>query len=99
MQYDATIIKQFAENLYSRAKSIIFTYTVLGLVIGIAAGTAALPVIGTAIGGAFFGLFGFLLGRDKAFQLKLQAQTALCQVQIEQNTGGGEPPAFMVDRH
>jgi hypothetical protein len=32
------------------------------------------------------GLVGYSLAQDKAFQLKLQAQVALCQVQIELNT-------------
>jgi putative Mn2+ efflux pump MntP len=36
----------------------------------------------TAIGAAF----GVIVGRDKAFRLKLQAQTLLCHRQIEINT-------------
>ena len=37
---------------------------------------------GVLLGGAF----GFLIGLGKAAALKLQAQTALCQVRIEENT-------------
>ena len=44
------------------------------------------------IGGVLVGVVGFLLGSQRAFLLKLQAQTALCQIQIEQNTSGG--PGF-----
>jgi hypothetical protein len=32
------------------------------------------------------GLLGFGIGWNKAFLLKLQAQTALCQAKIEENT-------------
>jgi len=38
------------------------------------------------LGAILFGLLGFWLGRERAFQLKLQAQTALCQAKIEENT-------------
>lgn len=98
MQYEPQIIVQFAEKLYAKANAIIIPYTVIGLMIGLVAGTAVLPIIGSAIGAVFFGLLGFLLGSDKAFQLKLQAQTALCQIQIERNTSGAEPPRPMFDR-
>lgn len=38
------------------------------------------------LGAIVCGLFGFWTGSSKAFALKLQAQTALCQVKIEENT-------------
>ena len=39
------------------------------------------------LGGILFGgLAGFWIGSSKAFNLKLQAQTALCQLKIEENT-------------
>jgi hypothetical protein len=37
-------------------------------------------------GALTFGLLGFWNGTNKAFAMKLQAQTALCQVKIEENT-------------
>jgi hypothetical protein len=40
----------------------------------------------TLIGILVVGLIGFWLGWNKAFVLKLQAQTALCQAKIEENT-------------
>jgi hypothetical protein len=40
----------------------------------------------TLLGILAFGLLGFWIGSNKAFVLKLQAQTALCQVKIEENT-------------
>lgn len=44
----------------------------------------------TLLGILVFGLLGFWIGSNKAFVLKLQAQTALCQMKIEENT---KPPA------
>lgn len=32
------------------------------------------------------GIAGYILGNEKAFMLKFQAQTALCQTKIEENT-------------
>lgn len=92
MKYDSSIIQQFADNLYARAKTIIVTYAVVGLVIGLAAGTAVFPPIGTIIGGIVLGYFGYTLGKDKAFHLKLEAQIALCQTQIERNTRNDASP-------
>jgi hypothetical protein len=40
----------------------------------------------TLIGILVVGLLGFGIGWNKAFLLKLQAQTALCQAKIEENT-------------
>lgn len=40
----------------------------------------------TLLGILAFGLLGFWIGSNKAFVLKLQAQTALCQAKIEENT-------------
>lgn len=40
----------------------------------------------TLIGTLIIGLIGFWIGWNKAFVLKLQAQTALCQAKIEENT-------------
>ena len=45
-------------------------------------------LIGGSIGALVLGLIAFSLGQQKAFALRLQAQVALCQVQIEANTRG-----------
>lgn len=95
--YDPKIIVKFADRLYARASSIVFTYTFLGIVLGGAGGYllgTELRQFGTAapIGGALlFGLLGFVIGQNRAFQLRLQAQIALCQVAIEANTRSKEP--------
>lgn len=92
--YDTSVIQEFAERLYSQAAFIIFTSTLLGLIVGaiVGAGGAeaakAVSAVGmiTIIGAVVGGLFGFSRGRERAFKLKLEAQVALCQAQIEKNT-------------
>jgi hypothetical protein len=90
--FDPRVIEQFAEALYRRAGTTVLFYALLvgvlggglGLYVGQTtglgpgSGAAAMLVLGALLGAA--------LGREKAFALRLQAQTALCQVQIERNT-------------
>lgn len=98
VEYEAEIIQQFAADLYKRARSLTATYAVgfgiIGLVVAFmfSSGEAAAmtAIVLTAIGA----LAGYSIGQNKAFQLKLEAQTALAQVQIERNTravGSREP--------
>ena len=100
VQYDPMIIYKFADRLYSTAKIIIVAYTFIGLLVGGAIGGLggyALEgwdrgLLGAMVGmtvmlGLVFSLIGFFVGREKAYRLWLQAQTALCQVKIEENTG------------
>jgi hypothetical protein len=93
IRYDPSVIQEFAEKLYRKANSIIVVATLLGIFIG--AGLGALGIglrtnstvnLILVIAG---GLIGFTVGRERAFTLKLNAQTSLCQVQIEQNTREG----------
>ena len=86
VKYDSRVIGTFAEALYSRANWIVFVWTVIGglggaLVLGLylAKGGA---IAGLAVGG----LMGFFEGQSRSFLLRLQAQIALCAVQIEANT-------------
>lgn len=89
--YDPAVIQEFASRLYRRASSTVAAYTFLGLIIGAVAG-GALSAGGESRGmitliGLFVGAgIGFALGQERAFKLKLEAQVALCQVQIEKNT-------------
>jgi len=92
--YDPAVIEQFADSLYSQAKTVVTTYSALGALFGFIVGFGLASAqntggSGVMVGGvvALFGLLlGLALGRSKAFALKLQAQAALCQVQIERNT-------------
>jgi hypothetical protein len=85
--YDFSIIQKFADRLYRQASTVIAIYTFFGIVIGFTGGYVVGDGFGLGLLGAIlFGLLGFWLGRERAFQLKLQAQTALCQAKIEENT-------------
>ena len=98
VKYDRTIIYTFAERLYRSAQQTIATFTISGVLIGGGASVAVVQSIGGSAGvtvvhgvvgfsGAFIvGGLGYLIGSQRAFQLKLQAQIALCQVKIEENT-------------
>lgn len=92
VSYQPQIIRKFAERLYDKAAMIVVVYTTLGVVAGLALGSGVQML---RIGGGgvialslavFGGAVGYLFGTEKAFWLKLQAQTALCQVAIEENT-------------
>ena len=93
VQYDPNIIVTFAERLYQQARTIVVKCALLGGLVGVAAGgtilftdnngtplALALVVVCTLVGAA--------IGQARGFTLRLQAQTALCQLQIEVNTRG-----------
>lgn len=85
-KYEPEVIQEFADRLYAQAKSIIATYTFMGaLLLGFAGLAIADPILGL-IGALAGGATGYNLGKEKAFLLKLKAQTALCQVQTEINS-------------
>ena len=89
--YDPEILHKFANRLYSRANATVAAYTIIGALIGALGGYA----LGLQLGGggvvvllglALFGIIGFVLGSEKAFELKLRAQMVLALAQIEKNT-------------
>lgn len=86
ISYDPAVIRTFAQTLYDRAATIMFVYTAIGVVIGGTTGKFAFGNTGMFILAGLAGGIGYFIGSQRAFLLKLQAQTALCQVQIEQNT-------------
>lgn len=88
-KYDPTIIQKFADKLYSQANLIIILYLLIGAGLGAAGGyalRATLPGDPTVIAAVVCGMIGLALGLQRSFMLKVQAQTALCQIQIEENT-------------
>ena len=93
-KYDPETIQRFADKLYARASATIGVSTFLGVVIGFVASPFVLQSLPTTLAVAIpawvspivFGLLGMLQGLERAFLLKIQAQTALCQLQIERNT-------------
>ncbi len=93
VEYNPIVIRRYANMLYNRASGIIFTWTVLGLIPGFFAGLliaksfqSDFEIAGVCIGLLIGGIGGYIIGSDRAFALKLRAQLALCQVQIEYNT-------------
>lgn len=93
--YDPQIIQSFADGLYQRADEIVLMSTIIGALIGAAFGFAVLSVsssvsgvgmVALLLGIAGGGYFGRRRGIAKTFQLKLEAQLALCQVELELNT-------------
>ncbi len=101
VQYDAAVIQEFAERLYRLARRIVVTATILGVLLGLILGGAlgvwlaprsdspqmSSSSMGVMVGVAVLGgLLGFAYGMQRSFMLRFQAQTALCQAQIEANT-------------
>jgi hypothetical protein len=91
-KYDPSVIQQFADRLYAQAARIVLVYAVFGFTGGAVGGgiltNAALDsfLIGAVFGGGLLGALFAVAAQTRAFALRLQAQTALCQVQIEMNT-------------
>ena len=84
MVYDKKIIHDFAEMLYAKAGSIVFFYTLLGIILG-----STGFIVSQEFGLIFmfvFGGIGLMIGLEKSFWYKLQAQLVLCQAKIEENT-------------
>ena len=101
-RYDPTIIEQFADKLYEQADATVLVHSFLGFVLGSVPSaafvlwwlvatreTSLTPVGGIFLCAATGCAFGFLIGRERAFTLRLQAQLALCQDRIERNTRRG----------
>jgi len=91
-RYDSRIIYSFTDSLYSRADTVVRVCTALGAILvgglfalfgaAIDSGWFLWLLVGLAIGAAI----GYFIGDGKAFELRLQAQSLLCQVAIEENT-------------
>jgi hypothetical protein len=96
--YDPKVIQVFAGDLYAKAASIVLSNTIVAGVVGAAiGGGGGMAVVGqngpggiALVAALIFGLLGaamgYSAGQQKAASLRLQAQTALCQVAIEHNT-------------
>jgi outer membrane lipoprotein SlyB len=89
-KYAPAVIQEFADKLYVQAQRIVATYTIIGIVLGGVAGQFvggySMKTMYAIIGAIIIGLLGFAVGQARAFALRLQAQTALCQMKIEENT-------------
>ena len=98
-EYDPSIIELAAARLYSKADAVVMGSIATGIVIGASFGAIPLTSLGaswpipstfgfaTLILGAILGaVIGYTVGDARAFGYRLQAQSALCQLQIERNT-------------
>ena len=96
-QYDPEILRAFANRLYARAALTTVTSTILGVLIGVAAAPFLLQSLPGSVAlrcpewvfAVLLGVIGLGQGLERGFLLKLQAQTALCQLEIEKNTRVG----------
>lgn len=86
IRYDPQILQKFADRLYSQADSVILICVILGAAIGGFGGFDMGGIVGAVVGLLILGALGFAVGLSIAFQLKLRAQSVLCQKQIEENT-------------
>jgi hypothetical protein len=97
--YDPKVIEQFAEKLYRKASAFVAGSIVIGASLGSAFGAVPLTSLGAAwpipsylgfatllLGGLLGGLVGYVIGDTRSFGYRLQAQSALCQLQSERNT-------------
>jgi hypothetical protein len=98
-EYDPSIIELSAARLYSKADAVVMGSIATGMVVGAAFGSFPLTSLGSAwpipsifgvatlIVGALLGaIIGYTIGDARAFGYRIQAQSALCQLQIERNT-------------
>jgi len=98
--YDSNVLQENADGLYSRASTLIASYAAAGAVVGWVAVYFLEPTILTALrlpasysliplqflAALIAAILGGVWGYSKGLGLKLQAQVALCQMKIEQNT-------------
>ena len=89
--YDAARVQEYADRLHRSADQLVATYALGGIVTGASLGFVTRDVRLTAVTAVLVGVIGYLMGRGKAFRLKLEAQLALCQSQIEKNTRTSAP--------
>lgn len=97
--YDPRVIERFAENLYRKASAFVAGSVVVGAALGSAFGAVPLTSLAAGwpipqsfgfatllLGGLLGAVIGYVIGDARSFGYRLQAQSALCQVQLERNT-------------
>ncbi|MEW5894493.1 MAG: hypothetical protein AB1650_01875 [Candidatus Omnitrophota bacterium] len=90
VKYDPKVIQDYAEGLYNQSKSVTTCYFFIGIFAAIIVfGEIASLLMGgfdfliVAIGVFIGGVLGIFAGKNRAFEIKLAAQQALCQIEIE----------------
>ena len=92
--YDGARTREYADRLHRSASQTVLGYVLGGVATGASLGVVAGDLRTPVIAAVLVGIVGYLIGTGKAFKLRLEAQLALCQVQIEENTRAarGAPP-------
>lgn len=85
IQYDPIVVQDLARRLYRRAAFTLIFWPVFGAICGAAAGREIGGDTATVIGAALGVFLGYLLGSLRSLNMKVRAQTPLCQQQIEEN--------------
>lgn len=95
--YDPKNHQDFVDLLHTRAKRITVVYTLMaaivgaGISVGIGYMNFGAPKAGSVVlWTAVLAFFGFVMGKERAFRMRLKAQELLCQKQIEENTRAKE---------
>jgi hypothetical protein len=93
VEYDRSVIQDFARRLYRAAKTVIIVFTLIGLLAGAGLGfivsnsvRGSSPEIVISFCSIFVGVIACWAGIQRSFALRLRAQLALCQMMIEVNT-------------
>ena len=85
-QYNPAQLQESVTRLQSKARSIAALYAVMGMGIGALTGQYLDEVIGVAgmtiIAPLLMGLIAFVVGRERAFHLTLDAQNTLCRLRL-----------------
>lgn len=93
--YDVALIQSLANRLYSQSRTVVVKYTIIGAVLfslifyiaaSIEQSSSLAPIKSLGVGLLIGVVLGFMLGQRRSYQFKMEAQLALCQVQIERNT-------------
>ena len=89
--YNPAIIRQYADALYAQAIRMVVMWRIMGILAGglagnLLSGSRSPNENVTVFGAIILGIIGLAIGRERAFDLKLKAQLALCRAQIEENT-------------
>lgn len=83
--YDARLVQEYAHRLHRSATQLVVTYAFGGAVTGGSLGFIVRDLQSTVLATMLVAVIGYFIGRDKALRLKLEAQLALCQMEIEQH--------------
>ncbi len=93
VDYDPKIIQNYADGLYKQAQSVATCYFFIGIFTSIIVFSKISDILKgefdfliVAIGVFIGGVIGLFAGKNRSFEMKMEAQQALCQIKIQENT-------------